>query len=233
MELLAINSDVFHQIVASVPKLAQRLQNLNSFQFEYVEGVQTEFFKSKTMRQVSEGHGLKKRLWHLLKKLNPVFYPDKKAYKFWSYMIDVHVAPISSAVILHAISKYEEPNITSAFTISMDVLFAIRMFVVSHTSYIDQETGLEVHNFATIIKQYFKTEFFFDFVAIFPIEIFGRFCTDKYYIRYMFINRLFRIGYMEMYYRDCKHKLALSNSLKWIHLIYWMIFSLKFMNGAW
>ncbi|XP_022919020.2 uncharacterized protein [Onthophagus taurus] len=160
---------------------------------------------------------------------------DSKSFRIFVYILNVHIASISSVGFLAYafIDAGKSPHFTFYIVLYLlDLLFFIKIFFGFHLPFVDLITGFKVLNAKIIAKRYAKKNFVVDMASLFPFEIISWNLYPNW-IKVFTLNRTLRILYLYRYYQSCINKLTVSVHLRWSFLVYSTLFKLQFMHSIW
>lgn len=163
-----------------------------------------------------------------------------KRYRVFNYLVSVHFSTLSSlwysfVVVMLPMEDKASRWATLITAIFIDLIFVGKMFVESHKTYIEPESGILITDKSLIRKRYFLSlqRFWFDLFTVFPMNIVILLYTDDQYTKYGYINRIFRWFYLIMYYRKEEYDLNVKQHLRWTYLIYVMIMNIQTAACIW
>lgn len=162
-----------------------------------------------------------------------------KQYRLFNYLVSVHLAALSSlwysfVVAMLPLEDQYSIWLTLITAIIIDLIFVMKMFAGCHLTYIDPESGILITKMSLIRKRYFCSllRFWFDLVTVLPLNIIFKFTVEEY-LRYGYINRIFRWFYLFMYYKQEEEDLNVKIHLRWTYLIYTMLFYMQIAACLW
>lgn len=238
---LVINSNLFHNIVKKNPVVAERLQKKAMLHYEYEEGTIKVSFRDEGLPSNPSivGPSLRNVFVKFLSKLTILINRTETWYKYWEYIICVHVSSISSLTYMFYIVMLNRnapisPGI-KAIIYLLDLLFLLKIYFGFHLTYSDPKSGIMITNIQKIRIKYLKSlTFWIDIITCFPLEIFAYCFTNNYYaVRYSLSNRIFRFLYLKQYYNYFQGKLHIKPHLRWTFVVYWICISIQMMTCLW
>lgn len=179
-----------------------------------------------------------------LKKItlsNLLISETDKRYRLFNYIVSVHLATLSSlwytfVVVMLPMEDKASRLVTLLITVLIDLIFIGKMFVESHLSYTEPESGILITDKSLIRKRYILSlhRFWFDLFTTIPLNIVILLIyTNGQYTKYGYINRMFRWFYLIMYYRKEEYDLNVKQHLRWTYLIYVMILNIQMAACIW
>lgn len=175
----------------------------------------------------------------LYSKARILIKPDDDWYKIWEYIVCVHLASISSLLLMFYIimndNKVPIHVWINALIYIIDIIFYVKIYFGFHLAYVDTESGITIMDLTSIQKKYVRSfGFWLDVTTCIPFELIAKLATGNLLIaRYTLSNRMLRFLYLLRYYRHCQHKLNVRTHLRWTYLIYWISINLQFMTCLW
>lgn len=153
--------------------------------------------------------------------------PTNPYYMVYNYIINVHLATISSLFIMTLVVTTEHEQIVKyhVYIYLLDAIFSIKICIGFHVTYLDQDSGLFVTQYSRIWRRYLKSlsGFWLDLATVLPFELIAYFVFTKSTINYFLMNRTCRVLFLIKYYTNCKNTLTVSRHLRWTYLVYLMI----------
>lgn len=230
-ELLVLPSVKLYEALRLESLFIKRLEQMNLARMEYCDALEVK--KSDVKRGRKK---YKRPRW--LNDSNFVISHNNIWYKAISYILCIHLAPISCIVILHLCiinDKNPQDDIWKyIFFYAMDLIYSIFILIDFHVDYIDEESGILVRDVKLIYKRYLRNYSFVYFAALIPTELIGQhFIQDRIVLGYSSLNRVLRMCYPYYYYKAEQQILSDRTHLKWSYLFYWFFFLLQLLTCMW
>lgn len=170
-----------------------------------------------------------------------LIYENSKHYRLFNYLICVHLATWTALwySLVVAVLPLQHPNSKLATIITaciVDLIFIVKMIIDSRLSYVDAESGILVTDLPVIRRRYFLSlsRFWLNLCTTLPVNLFILCATSKQlYIRFGYINRIFRWYYVVLYYRNEQRDLNVKPHLRWTYLIYNLLLSVQIATCVW
>nr|XP_022912668.1 uncharacterized protein LOC111423625 [Onthophagus taurus] len=236
--LLAIKSKEFHRLLqywkneSAEEILNVILSTRQEYNISLMCTVPPEIFHKKYLRSI-KGHLL--RYHKYLERFNRILPVTGMKYKYWKYIVCVHISFITStASLLNLCINIKTPTplvLMLLFSLS-DVIFAINLLIGFSMYYQDPYSGVLEKIGKNIAIKYLKSYFTFDLLICFPFEQIGSlFMTSG--SKLFGINRIIRYYYLVDYYNQCNAKLTVSKHLRWTYLLYKTLFYIQLTANVW
>ena len=162
---------------------------------------------------------------------------DRKWYTFFDYMMNVHVSPLSSMIVLvmSIINIYNDDLHTfRRLVYLLDFVYLLRMCLKFHLVYVDSGSGMVIRDPLAIRNRYIKSTFWFDLFTVFPIELMvSCFINNRLVENLCVLNRVCRFASLVKYYHMNSDKLTMRKHVKWVYMIYLNLFCLQIMVCLW
>lgn len=235
--------------MSQYPDIHLKVQQANFLNAEYVQqtrGGSFEGLSEESMSVQSSTFGTSSTsMRSVMKKItfsNLLIRETNTNYRIFNYIVSVHLATWSSLwySVFIVMLPYSEGTITIRLVnliiaCIVDLVFIGKMFVDSHLTYVEPESGILVTDMSLIRKRYFLSlrRFWFDLFTTIPVNLIIKLMRKDEYVRYGYINRVFKWFYLVMYYAQEERELNVKQHLRWTYLIYTMMLNIQTAVCVW
>lgn len=168
-----------------------------------------------------------------------LIHENHRQYRIFNYIVSVHLATWSSiwfSFVVFMVPLNDNLSIYGTLITAciVDLIFIIKMFISSHLTYVEPESGILVTDVKLIQKRYFYSipRFWFDLFTTLPFNLIIMFTTQEH-LRFAFINRMFRFWYLFMYYAKAEQDLNVKLHLRWVYYIYGLVLNMQAAACIW
>lgn len=234
VDVLAIECARFNNIVAKFPEIKRKLKRALFLNTEYI--LPTAIASSYAIHESEQPDELGKGFVNTLKYF--LISTDNLWFRSYNYVVNVHIATLSSLLIATMIVRVGELDIAKYYHYMhiLDFIFAFKIIIGFHQSYVDPESGVQVRIFSSIWHRYIGSGsgFWLDLFTCLPFEVLTTiFDMGLDWYRWLWFNRTFRFVFMMKYYTNCKNTLIVSKHLRWSYLMYILLVMLQLMIILW
>lgn len=235
------------QIIDQYPEVLTKVRSANFLNAEYVEPKGTsaahekgseESFSSYSSHRFSSASF--KSIIEKITFAKLLIHENDRRWRIFNYIISVHLATISSlwfsfVILLLPLGFRSLMSFNRITSFTLDIIYIFKMFVNSHLSFVDPESGVLVTDKSSIQRRYFCSfwGFWFDLITSFPFNLSVFFHNSRTYARLAYTNHMFRWFYLVMYYNKEESDLNLKLHLRWTYLIYTMLLTIQIGACLW
>ncbi|KAF5281795.1 hypothetical protein FQR65_LT14542 [Abscondita terminalis] len=223
--VLVINSSTFLKTLNKYANAKRNMMAKILFNFEYEESATPIPKISETNADASQAKFL--------------ITEKTKWYGWWRYVVYMHVAPIST-ILLMVLTVVWPPaekltSTTKIIIYLLDILFYFKIIFEMRSCYEDLESGILITNSRLILKRYVRSrQIWIDVLTCFPFEVFVGFASSNgNSIKKFTYNRFFRCVHLFQYYNRSRNQLYFGRHLKQFHCFYWLCLTFQLIACVW